>query len=353
MNCENFNSLMERLIPDENASGEPMNDRERKSLNAHSKTCAACAATLADEEQLALAMRSLRHATRSASAPAHLETSLRKKFRSQASTTPQNVGATQIETLISATISRGASLPAKLPKDEIIKRAPISRATKAVEPYSLAAGSSIMWKNWIGLQRPAPQAGAFLAAILLIAAALFAIGQHDPAVQPSSPQLAADFGNAAPDTRSSAVNEYPKRSNGEFSDSGSRAAESGEQIDSYTIAPLVNLPVALTSAPIRKRGDTKHLVEFNSRRGKGRNKTVDYGQSASNPSPEIATAFLPLVEADSLAAIESGHIMRVEMPRQALVSFGLPMNQERAGELVKADVLLGDDGVARAIRFVR
>ena len=30
----------------------------------------------------------------------------------------------------------------------------------------------------------------------------------------------------------------------------------------------------------------------------------------------------------------------------------LPVNYERAGERVKADVLLGDDGIARAIRFV-
>ena len=41
------------------------------------------------------------------------------------------------------------------------------------------------------------------------------------------------------------------------------------------------------------------------------------------------------------------------MPRSALVSFGLPMNIERANERIKADVLIGNDGVAHAIRFVR
>jgi hypothetical protein len=46
-------------------------------------------------------------------------------------------------------------------------------------------------------------------------------------------------------------------------------------------------------------------------------------------------------------------MVRVELPRSALVSFGLPMNVERADERIKADVLVGDDGVARAIRFVR
>jgi hypothetical protein len=29
------------------------------------------------------------------------------------------------------------------------------------------------------------------------------------------------------------------------------------------------------------------------------------------------------------------------------------MNVERAGELVKADVVIGDDGLARAIRFIQ
>ena len=45
--------------------------------------------------------------------------------------------------------------------------------------------------------------------------------------------------------------------------------------------------------------------------------------------------------------------MRVELPRSALMSFGLPMNMERAGERIKADVVVGEDGLARAIRFVR
>jgi hypothetical protein len=50
--------------------------------------------------------------------------------------------------------------------------------------------------------------------------------------------------------------------------------------------------------------------------------------------------------------LEEGLVVRVELPRSALVSFGLPMNMERADERIKADVLLGNDGLARAIRFV-
>jgi hypothetical protein len=68
---------------------------------------------------------------------------------------------------------------------------------------------------------------------------------------------------------------------------------------------------------------------------------------------EIATDFIPLVQAARFGPAEGGHVVRVEMPRSALVSFGLPVNFERAGGRVKADVLVGDDGIARAIRFVR
>lgn len=73
----------------------------------------------------------------------------------------------------------------------------------------------------------------------------------------------------------------------------------------------------------------------------------------SSAAQEIATDFIPLVHGDSMNLMESGQLIRVELPRTALVSFGLPMNMERAGERVKADVVVGNDGLARAIRFVR
>ncbi|MFL6214196.1 MAG: anti-sigma factor family protein [Blastocatellia bacterium] len=71
------------------------------------------------------------------------------------------------------------------------------------------------------------------------------------------------------------------------------------------------------------------------------------------PPSEIATSFIALDGGRGLARPESLQMVRVELPRSALVSFGLPMNVERADERIKADLLVGDDGVARAIRFVR
>jgi hypothetical protein len=76
-------------------------------------------------------------------------------------------------------------------------------------------------------------------------------------------------------------------------------------------------------------------------------------QPAQNANEEIRTEFMPLTYGSNLSQLDDGQVVRVELPRSALQSFGLPLNAERAGERVKADVLLGHDGVARAIRFVR
>jgi hypothetical protein len=76
-------------------------------------------------------------------------------------------------------------------------------------------------------------------------------------------------------------------------------------------------------------------------------------QPSDNRTGEIATDFLPLTFTADSNAPESGHLVRVTIPRSALVAMGLPMNAERAGELVRADVFIGDDGLARAIRFIQ
>jgi len=79
--------------------------------------------------------------------------------------------------------------------------------------------------------------------------------------------------------------------------------------------------------------------------------TDDLNRSAGEA--EIATDFIPLMSREALAQLDGGQVMRVELPRSALMSFGLPMDMERATERIKADVVVGNDGLARAIRFVR
>lgn len=74
---------------------------------------------------------------------------------------------------------------------------------------------------------------------------------------------------------------------------------------------------------------------------------------ANHVNREIATDFMPLGYLNAATLQDGGQIVRVELPRSALVNFGLPVNMDRYHERVKADVLLGVDGMAHAIRFVR
>lgn len=69
--------------------------------------------------------------------------------------------------------------------------------------------------------------------------------------------------------------------------------------------------------------------------------------------PEIATEFLPVAEDDGWTPLDGGRLVRVKLPRTALGVFGLPVDTERGPERVQADVMLSNDGILRAIRFVR
>ncbi len=74
-------------------------------------------------------------------------------------------------------------------------------------------------------------------------------------------------------------------------------------------------------------------------------------QMANHVTNEIATDFIPL-SYNAASLQDGGQIIRVELPRAALANFGLPVNMDR-NQRVKADLLLGVDGTAHAIRFVQ
>lgn len=74
--------------------------------------------------------------------------------------------------------------------------------------------------------------------------------------------------------------------------------------------------------------------------------------AVNDTESEVATQFMPLGYAP-INPQDGGQLVRVELSRTAMLSMGLPVNMDRYGERVKADVLLGPDGLARAIRFVQ
>jgi hypothetical protein len=68
---------------------------------------------------------------------------------------------------------------------------------------------------------------------------------------------------------------------------------------------------------------------------------------------EIVTKFFPLREGEDIRSLDRLQLVRIEVSSSALGEVGFPINQEISNEPIMADVVLGQDGLARAIRFVR
>jgi hypothetical protein len=107
-------------------------------------------------------------------------------------------------------------------------------------------------------------------------------------------------------------------------------------------------PRRVSRAPQSRRGDRLQL-----NRPIIRDSMTSYARDS-----EYTTDFFPLSYSDNQEPVVSDEVIRVQvirvqMPRPALIAFGLPVNIERADVPVKADLLVGEDGLARAIRFVR
>jgi hypothetical protein len=108
-------------------------------------------------------------------------------------------------------------------------------------------------------------------------------------------------------------------------------------------------PAAIRSWEKRRRKAQSQSAE----RGRARPVLIRDEMTLYADDADVVTDFIPLTYGDSLKPIEKGELIRVRMPRTALLKFGLPMNVESAGIPVKADLLVGEDGMAHAIRFVR
>jgi hypothetical protein len=67
---------------------------------------------------------------------------------------------------------------------------------------------------------------------------------------------------------------------------------------------------------------------------------------------ESDASFYPLPEAEGLPAVENAMVVRVQLPVSSLTLMGVPVGEERADAAVQADLLLGQDGLARGVRLV-
>jgi hypothetical protein len=115
------------------------------------------------------------------------------------------------------------------------------------------------------------------------------------------------------------------------------------------LVPAVSQKESTTGRP----GANSVSKSRKNRTGKKNSKTPAIPTFRSTAKDELATNFYPLPYGSGLPLDDGWEIVRVSLPRSALATLGVPV----AGELtstapIKADIVVGGDGLARAIRFV-
>jgi len=64
-------------------------------------------------------------------------------------------------------------------------------------------------------------------------------------------------------------------------------------------------------------------------------------------------SFYALPSASELPPVETAMVVRVQLPMSSLRLMGLLVSEESSAERIQADVLVGQDGLARGVRFVQ
>ncbi len=112
--------------------------------------------------------------------------------------------------------------------------------------------------------------------------------------------------------------------------------EAGKLIVTQTAAmPLASVPATPRSIETREHKTSQ----------RARPKPV-----TENKRAEIKTDFIALSYARSA---DSGQVVRVRVPSSMMVAVGLVETVDKPMNLIDAEVLIGDDGLTRAIRFIR
>lgn len=66
----------------------------------------------------------------------------------------------------------------------------------------------------------------------------------------------------------------------------------------------------------------------------------------------LASGFIPLVSSEALAEAQHGWIVPTELPLSQLATLGLPFDATRAGETVRAELLMNESGELLAVRLL-
>lgn len=80
---------------------------------------------------------------------------------------------------------------------------------------------------------------------------------------------------------------------------------------------------------------------------------VPDAQYALVRTDDLASSFYPLPEADDLPPVETTLVVRVQLPPSSLQLMGFPVSEDAGADPVQAELLLGQDGMARGVRLIQ
>lgn len=87
---------------------------------------------------------------------------------------------------------------------------------------------------------------------------------------------------------------------------------------------------------------------------RSRGEPEESASTAAADRPVVYTGFFPLSPAAAPFDLrEASHVIRIRLPRGEMRRFGLPVQEGFERLSVEADVVIGQDGMARAVRFVQ
>lgn len=115
-------------------------------------------------------------------------------------------------------------------------------------------------------------------------------------------------------------------------------------------APAMTSPAVLTTAEETKAASPP--VEARTAPHRPAPMRAVTGRRTAPPKQVRSFEFISLPGAAGLPELESGSVVRIAVPIAALPEYGLDIVQGGAKTTVDADVLVGQDGLARAIRLV-
>lgn len=300
MNCQDFESMVRDLTRAETRDRkvEPLlsaSDRERAFV--HVDACAACALKLQDEQALSRGLEALVTEMKSLEPPARIEAELLHAFRHSVS--PLAVSPAAVSQLSARQTGRGT--------------------------YWLIAAAAV---------------------VLLIFGVVLLRSKLLP------PSQGPDAGPTI-EAKAPALDSTPVR------DAGTAVSNDPQSIPRKVLPARDNHELAIHQVRSRRefrRGFARRPSSLDGIGGSGNGLTASEATPATTENQnetEIATQFIALSYAGPASLQDGGQIVRVELPRSAMASLGLPVNVDRFGERVKADVLVSADGFARAIRFVQ